>query len=153
MKKARFFKTRKMMRALFLRGWNLIEPSFWDEKNCLGVEIAGWQGWYLGSEKAIWVKKGCLGVKKVVWGQNGVNKVQIRSFWAKIGIKPAFDQKKFPYVVTFGPQILTPENVKDDCEPRFWKRERWCQPRFWKCERWCEPCLWKGERWLQAMDR
>ena len=67
----------------------------------------------LGSKKGVW------GSKKVIWGQNGVNKVQIRSFWAKIGIKSIFGPKKIPHTGTFGPQILTPENVKDECKPRF----------------------------------
>ena len=74
----------------------------------------------MGSEKAIWgKKKGVWGSKKVIWGQNGVNKVQIRSFWAKIGKKPTFGQKKFPHTGKFGPQILTPQNTKDEKSPVF----------------------------------
>ena len=68
---------------------------------------------FWGQKKVIW------GQKKVIWGQNGVIKAQMRSFWAKIGKKPTFGQKKIPHTGTFGPQVLTPENVKDECKPRF----------------------------------
>ena len=83
-------------------------------KTLFGVEIGGWQGGDIWVGKGDLVsKKGVLGSKKMIWGQNGVIKVQIRSFWAKIGKKKQLFVKKFPHTGTFGPQNLTPENVKD----------------------------------------